>query len=157
MWTYCIEYLGNPIVIEDLTERMRPERVSTIRNRTHEVTDTGLTRVSDSRFQVLNVSSDTPISRFVSDHGMEFRVGRGYYQFTKPETIQEYKEVILMDRSSSELYTGAEARERIGLPYGRRGRVDPISIGYGAYRVFIQSTSANRVLKANTMFLYEVQ
>jgi hypothetical protein len=144
-------------VVEDISERRRPERISTVRGRSSAAVSAGLTRVPDGRFQILDVSSDVPISRFVSEHDLVFRVGRGFYEFTKPETIQENKEIVLMERGSGDIYTGAEAREFIGLPYGRRGKVDPGSIGGGTYRVFVQSTSANRVLKGNTTFLYEVE
>jgi hypothetical protein len=51
------------------------------------------------------------------------------------------------------MYTGSEAREMIGLPYGKRGQIAPRYLE--GYEVFVQSTSNNRKLLRNTKFLYE--
>jgi hypothetical protein len=110
--------------------------------------------VDPARFQVLRVDGDTPIKTFVEENALDFNIGRGFYEFTKPELIQERKEVVLMDRDTGDMYTGDLARELLGLPYGQRGTIQPKAIG--EYIAFIQSTSANRKLLARTRFLYEV-
>jgi len=110
--------------------------------------------VDPSRFQVVRLDSDAVIKSFVVDEiGAVFNVGRGFYQWTKTETIQEKKEVILRDKGSGDMWTGPEARDIIGVPWGSRGRLRPGSLP--KYDVFIQSTSWNRKLKGNTDFLYE--
>jgi len=113
----------------------------------------GLVPVPSGRFQMMEVDEDTPIAAFVRDNGLIFRVGRGFYEFTKKETIQERKEVVLMSREG-DFYSGEQAREMIGLPYGQRGRISPVLLSN--YTIFVQSTSPNRKLKADTRFLYEV-
>jgi len=112
----------------------------------------GLKAVPAWRFQMLHVDVDTPIKDFVNKTGAVFKIGRGFYELTKSETVQENKEVVLRD-NKGDMYTGDVAREMIGLPYGSRGTVRPMrDLGY---TVFIQSTSPNRKLIGGTRFLYE--
>lgn len=110
--------------------------------------------VAPGRFQVMEVgSSPRVIKEFVQDHNLIFQTGRGFYEFTKREEIQPNKEVVLRDKNTGDMYTGARAREMIGIPYGVRGNVSPSNLPYD---VFVQSTSYNRKLMPNTRFLYEV-
>lgn len=115
---------------------------------------TGLVSVPAGRFQVLAVDKDTDIKGFVIAQGMTFKKGRGFYQFTKPETIQGYKEVVLRDKNTGDMYSGDEARNMIGLPPGANVRIRPSDLE--AFDVFVQSTSVNRKLIGGTGFLYEV-
>jgi hypothetical protein len=113
-----------------------------------------LEAVHPARFQMLNVDRDTGIAEFVRSTGAEFKIGRGFYELTKTELVQENKEVVLRN-SAGDMFSGAKAREIIGLPYGQRGKIRPLrNLGY---TVFIQSTSPNRKLMGNTRFLYEVE
>jgi predicted DNA-binding WGR domain protein len=114
-----------------------------------------LKAVPPGRFQVLEVDKDVPIKQFVLDNGLSFKVGRGFYEFTKTETIQGYKEIVLMDRATGDLFAGDKAREMLDLPIGETARIRPTHLEQ--YVVFVQSTSANRVLKGGTRFLYEVE
>lgn len=114
----------------------------------------GLDVVPFGRFQILRVDRDASIRGFVEDNGLEFKKGRGFYEFTKTELIQEKKEVVLRDKVTGDIFSGAKAREMIGLPFGERAKVKPVYLE--KFTVFVQSTSYNRVLKAGTRFLYEV-
>lgn len=122
----------------------------------HLTATTDLQLVDPSRFQVLHVDRSVDIQSFVRSAGANFKKGRGFYQLTKRELIQERKEVILQDKLTGDFYTGAKAREMIGLPFGSRGIVDSHAAPSG-YNVFVQSTSVNRKLKSNTEFLYDTQ
>jgi len=117
-------------------------------------TEVDLHAVPPGRFQVLEVDEDTAIKEFVEENGLTFNKGRGFYEFTKTETIQGYKEVILMERATGDFYEGERARELLGLPVGESARVKPTSLE--KYAVFVQSTSVNRKLMGGTSFLYEV-
>lgn len=115
---------------------------------------TGLVPVNPARFQVFDVYGTPSIREFVQSMGIEFQIGRGFYpHISRTEMIQENKEVIIEDLVSGEMFTGAGAREKIGVPYGHRGKVVPNPIP--GCRVWIQSTSNNRVLREKG-FLYEV-
>lgn len=117
-----------------------------------EVSDLDLVKADPWRFQVLSVDSPIDIKSFVTLTGAEFRRGKGFYQLTKPEMVQERKEVILY--KDGDYFTGKKAREMISLPYGMRGVISPIDVPPG-YTAFIQSTSTNRKLMAHTRFLYD--
>ncbi len=114
-----------------------------------------LQAVPPARFQVLEVDKDVAIKTFVEDNGLSFKKGRGFYEFTKIETVQGYKEIILMDRTSGDFFAGEKARELLGLPLGETARIRPTDLE--KYAVFVQSTSVNRVLQSKTRFLYEVE
>ncbi len=117
--------------------------------------DSDLRTVSPGRFQVLEIDENVSIKAFVLENGLNFKVGRGFYEFTKTETIQGKKEIILMERSSGDLFEGEAAREMLGLPAGETVRIKPSNLE--KYVVFVQSTSANRKLIGKTRFLYEVE
>lgn len=116
---------------------------------------TDLTAVRPGRFQILQVDKDTPIKEFVLNQGASFKTGRGFYQFTKTETIQDYKEVILQDKATGDLYEGKRARELLDLPTHGSVRIKPAKME--KYNVFVQSTSVNRKLIGGFKFLYEVE
>lgn len=113
-----------------------------------------LVPVSPGRFQILDVEDNTVIKNFVEDNQLPFKTGRGFYEFTKREEVQEKKEVILKDKQTGDMFCGDAARRIIGLPLGQRGNIKPDS--FGKYQVFIQSTSYNRKLIGGSKFLYEV-
>jgi hypothetical protein len=120
-----------------------------------EFAEADLRAVSPGRFQVLDVDNDISIKAFVLENGLTFKVGRGFYEFTKTETIQGKKEIILMERKTGDLFAGEAARDLLGLPAGTTARIKPSNLE--KYVVFVQSTSANRKLIGGTRFLYEVE
>ena len=120
-------------------------------------TSRSLHSVPDGRFQIMYVDETTPIKEFVQDQGITFEKGRGFYEFTKrkkPTKIQDYKEVILMEDLTGDLFSGNKARKMAGIPIGSTASLQPLVIP--GYTVFVQSTSVNRALQQNTKFLYEV-
>ncbi len=117
--------------------------------------DVDLTAVPAGRFQVLEVERDAAIRDFVTENGLRFKKGRGFYEFTKTETIQGNKEVVLMDRKTGDMWSGSRARGMLGLPEGGTARIRPGVLDKHA--VFVQSTSVNRRLVGGTRFLYEVE
>jgi hypothetical protein len=108
-----------------------------------------------AKYQILDVDEDTSIKHFVESKGLRFKTGKGFYEFTKPETIGSNKEVVLMKKDSGELFEGKEARRIIGLTDVETKKYKPSDIR--DYRVFIQSTSYNRKLIGGTGFLYEAE
>ncbi|MHB9296098.1 hypothetical protein PilKf_01852 [Pillotina sp. SPG140] len=120
----------------------------------------GLIPVLPGRFQVLFVGEDMPIREFCLAQHVEFKKGRGFYELTKAETVQQYKEIILEDKSSGDLYTGPAVRAYLGLlPHmesgGAHERLRPAAAH--DYIVYVQSTSVNRKLIGGTRFLYEIK
>lgn len=113
----------------------------------------GLVSVPPTRFQILHVDHNIDIKGFVEMQGIRYRKGRGFYQFMKTETVQEHKEVVLRNKLTGDMFTGSEARNFIGLPFGERGNIRPKL--FEDYEVYIQSTSVNRKLIGGYKFLYE--
>lgn len=115
------------------------------------------TAVDAGRFQKIDVDSDTVIKQLVEDNGLIFQKGRGFYEFTKRETIQATKEIVILDADSGDMYQGDAARDVLGLPHGSKIDISPTNAGFDRtrYKVFVQSTSNNRKLLRGTTFLYE--
>jgi hypothetical protein len=107
-----------------------------------------------TRFQVLTVDNEMGIKEFCDSMGVRFQKGRGFYEFIKVEVIQPSKEIVLMDKENGNLYEGDVARTIAGISE-EKARLKPSALE--KYRVFIQSTSANRKLLAGQKFLYEVE
>lgn len=109
--------------------------------------------VEPSRFQYFEVDRDCRINDFVRENGLHFKTGRGFYEFTKRVLVQDYKEVVIRDNETGDMFSGDKAREILGIPIGESAKVSPSPDG--RYTGFIQSTSATRKLLAGTEFLYE--
>lgn len=107
-----------------------------------------------SKYQVLDVPEKTDIKGFVQANGLYFQKGNGYYEWSKKETIQEYKVVVAQNKETGAIIEGSRARTALGLPAGER--VDQKPAADSKYIGFIQSTSVNRALIAGTKFLYVV-
>lgn len=121
-----------------------------------------------SKFQVLNVTETTVIKDFVEATGTRYRKGRGFYQLVERtetgaanrEIIQADKEVIFVDKITGEVNSDTNwCREQLGVPYGTKGGVSPLSLPdvMNKYKIFVQSNSYNRKLDKNTEFLYELE
>ena len=118
-----------------------------------------LVPVLPGRFQVMTVDENCDIKSFVENNGITFKKGRGFYELSKAETVQQYKEVIMQDRETGEMFTGSQVREELGLqPQSEKGGVNERlhKDATKKFRVFVQSTSVNRKLMAGTTFLYEI-
>jgi len=112
----------------------------------------GLVPVTEGRFKILQVPKKCTIKQFVLSNNLEFKCGRGFYEFTKPEIISHRKEVVLIEKSSGTMFTGRDACRMIGAGSGIR--IPPTA--FDTWRVFVQSTSYGRNLMGGTGFLYEV-
>jgi len=101
-------------------------------------------------YWVLPVPRDTDIKAFFAGQPVVFQQGRNYYQFTKRETIQANKQVIVREKKTGRFYGGQRARDLLGLQL-QDIRDKP---GYNPeYDVFVQSTSPNRKLIGGTDLL----
>lgn len=104
-------------------------------------------------FKRMQVTAEAGIRVFFEQAtGDMYEIGRGFYQLTKPEDVQDYKQVVVEDKATRKLYSGAEARDLIGMPTTGTTRVKPLDLG--KYNIFIQSTSVNRKLVRGTTMLY---
>ena len=110
---------------------------------------------SSADFLRVPVSKDGEIRTLVEaalGAGGTYQKGRGYYELSKPELVQENKQLAIIESASGRIYTGDAARSLLGLPVGERCRVKPGD--HGGFSIFVQSTSVNRRLVAGTTLLY---
>jgi hypothetical protein len=97
----------------------------------------------------------TAIREFVEGrlHGQAMLKGAAFYQLVKKEDkIQANKKIVIRDKNSGAIYYGDAARDMVGLPKFQDARVRPED--HGLFDVFIQSTSVNRKVNANTQLMY---
>jgi hypothetical protein len=113
----------------------------------------GLTPMRQDAYQLVEVERDASIRDFVETRlHQPYQLRRAFYELMKREEIQNYKEVLVMDRATGRVFSGPGARDLIGLPPDVSVKVTP-SFNPN-YKIFVQSTSVSRRLKAGTEFIY---
>jgi hypothetical protein len=125
-------------------------------NVSHETVVSALTDVSNDVKVYAVDDTDTGIqirSFFKEKHG-DYQLGRGFYQLSKTEVVQDGKNIIILDTTDNKYYTGVQARGLLGLPM--YGKIKLVPSKLGKYEVFVQSTSVNRKMVGDTKALYFV-
>lgn len=93
------------------------------------------------------------IRPFILTHRMEYLKGAAFYQLTKTEAkVSHTKQVLVRDRVTGKIFSGAQARGMIGLPTDRNARLHPGD--HKNFDLFIQSESVNRKLVAGSGVVY---
>ncbi|MFD7510152.1 VWA domain-containing protein [Streptomyces sp. NPDC059853] len=110
----------------------------------------GLTPVKPSAYALIPVARDAGIREWVVESGHTYRTGGAFYQLSKSEKIQPRKRIAVLEKKTDKVYTGPEARALLGLP-DVEVRVKPHH--NEDFTIFVQSTSVNRKLVANTRLL----
>jgi len=102
-------------------------------------------------FEVFPVQRKAVIQPFVESWtSRPYRKGSAYFQLTKPESVQNYKQILVQEKTTGKVYSGANARQLLGLP-DYEVKVSPAS--HDKYNIFIQSTSVNRNLVPGTLLI----
>ncbi len=88
-----------------------------------------------------------------------FDKGRSFYQLTKPEKLQEGREIVLRDKKTGRIFgdqpsSPGQVRDRLGLPTSGDIRVKPGN--HAGYDIFVLSKSDNRLLVRGTDVLYRL-
>ena len=113
--------------------------------------------VSAARFKTLPVKATTSIKDFVAKHKLEFKPGCGFYQLTKPENIQIYKEIVARKKTDGSFVSGDAVRKILGVPNDKKGKFKLGKDTLTDFDVFVQSTSYTRKLMAGSEFLYDTK
>lgn len=82
-----------------------------------------------------------------------YKAGKAYYELTKPELVQERKNIVIVNKKDGRKYGGSNTRTFLGIPENQRVKVAPGT--HGDWRVFIQSTSVNRKIYQGTSVFVE--
>jgi hypothetical protein len=107
-----------------------------------------LTPLAKGAYDIFPVHHDAPIRDYIYSRGVPYEIGKGFYQLTKTENIQPQKQIAIREKASGQVFWGDAARDLLGLPRNMQVRVKPNL--NPEYDVFVQSTSVNRKLIANT-------
>lgn len=115
------------------------------------VVKTALEELRPSEYMLLTVHKDAVIKDFVESWTKDtYRPGSAYYQLTKSETVQAYKQICVQNKRSGKIYTGANARQLLGLP-NSEVKISPAQ--HPDFDLFIQSSSLNRKLIGGTKLI----
>jgi hypothetical protein len=118
------------------------------------VADVKQSLVEDNSFRKYAVTATTaqPIREYTeSVTGRGYILGSVFYQLTKPETIQSQKQIAIRNKQDGKVYSGANARQVLGLPSYGFANVRPGD--FGDWEIYIQSTSVNSKLIPGQNFL----
>lgn len=108
-----------------------------------------------SRVKVLPVPSEAAIRPFCEAKLGHYPKGQCYYELTKPETVQSYKQILVQKKRQAAIFGGTaeEMRQLIGIPGTSNGKIRLKPGLQGDWNIFIQSTSVNRKLVRGTRLL----
>lgn len=109
-----------------------------------------LQELEPTKFTVFPVRKDERMDTFMTTWKGAFVNGAGYYELTKAETIQGYKELAIQDKRNGKVYSGVEVRNLLNIPL-HDIKVNPAD--HDQYRIFVQSTAPNRKLLGGTLCL----
>lgn len=110
-----------------------------------------LDSLKSSEFMLIPVHKDSAIKVCVESWTQKpYTIGSAYYQLTKSETVQPYKQVCIQEKKTGKVYSGDKARQIIGLP---NSTVKISAMNHPLYDIFLQSTSSNRKLVSGTKLI----
>lgn len=121
-----------------------------VKNLNSSIIKSALVELKPSEYHLFAVHKKEVIKPFVESWLKEYRLGSAYYQLTKPEKIQAYKELMILEKASGKVYSGNNARTILGLPNAEI-QVNPAD--HYLYTIFCQSTSVNRNLIPGTQLI----
>ena len=64
------------------------------------------TKVDKSSFKIFAVKQRQPMKKVLEKNKIKLEKGKAFYQLTKPETIQDYKKLVVMRNSDNAFITG---------------------------------------------------
>lgn len=100
---------------------------------------------------VWTVPAECEIKEFVEEKtGKNYVPGMAFYQLTKPEKVQAYKDFAIMEKGKKQVFSGPNVRNVLGLPY-TDAKVIPGN--HANYNVFVTSRSVNRKLVRGTQVI----
>ena len=112
-----------------------------------------LTDVTD-RYRRVVALKEIDIKTFVEYHtGRPYEPGGTFYMLTKPEEVQDGKQILLRDRDRKAVYADAPYTVRAVLGFPERGKIKVKPGDHHTWEIFIQSKSTNRKLVRGTNVL----
>jgi len=112
--------------------------------------------VGSSSFKEIKVSKRASIKKITEENGIKFEKGKAYYQLTKKEVIQDYKNIVVRRVSDGKYIIGDAVREILNIPKKHSGKVSVDKDEVPDFEIYVQSTSYNRICLPNTKMIYQV-
>lgn len=105
-----------------------------------------------NQFLSFSVPRKEMISSFITTKTRKpYVIGSAFYQLTKKEKVQDFKDVLLRDKNTGAIYGGDNARSLLRIPSGGEIKLNPSDSPN--YEVYVRSASWNRNLMPNTNVL----
>jgi Mg-chelatase subunit ChlD len=106
-------------------------------------------------FKQIMVDREAEIAPFVRAKGLDYVLGKAFYQLTKTERVQPHKKVVLRHKKTGKIVAGEEVKKILGVNTAGDLRLKPGNLG--DFDLFVSSTSMNRKLVRGTRLLYAKQ
>lgn len=105
---------------------------------------------ADVRVERVTPTDPLKISEFGNSKFGGYRPGQLYYELTESEKVQDYKGIVVQDKTKGRFFSGwSSAKQLLGIPdFTGTVRIRPGDLG--DFKVFVQSTSLNRKLEPGT-------
>lgn len=101
-------------------------------------------------------NKDSTFKELCEINNVSYASGHGYYSLQKTEKISKNKSLILHNKDNDTFIVDTlECRKILNLPTDTEVKLTPKDIPLN-YRLFVQSTSHNRIIKKNTYVLFKV-
>ena len=103
-----------------------------------------------NEYTILQVRKPAVIREFVESWKLPYYIGCAYFELSKPEKISPKKLICLKEKKTGKVYSGAAARQILGLP---DYEVKVNAAQHPDYAILVQSSSVNRNLVPGTELL----
>ena len=122
-----------------------------VQNLSRHAVQTQLDELHPSQYQLFPIFKKQAIKEFVEKRtGKPYRPGSCYFLLTKPEKVQNYKQIVIQEKATGKAYAGLNARSILQLP-DYEVTISPTL--HPKYDLFVQSTSVNRNLVPGTQLI----
>jgi len=112
-----------------------------------------LIKQATSPYLIFYIDQDEPVHYLCECFGLEYKKGNAFYEVTKTEKVSNKKEIIAQRKDNGSFVFGDEAKIIQGIELGKDFKFTPKK--EDEYKLFVQTTSNNRILKDETFMIYK--
>ena len=108
-----------------------------------------------SNFKLIKVAESATVKDIVTDTGLTYENGKGFYQLIKNESVTDKKEIVIINTCTGVVTTGNDVYSLLGVKKSAKFNLKPDCVADSI--VFVQSTSHNRKVPADSYVLHKVE
>lgn len=112
-----------------------------------------LIKQASSPYLIFYIDQDEPVHHLCECFGLEYKKGNAFYEVTKTEKVSNKKEIIAQRKDNGSFVFGDEAKIILGIELRKDFKFTPKK--EDEYKLFVQTTSNNRILKDETFMIYK--